>query len=343
MNQPLVSIIVSCHNRADLLPQTMESIFAQSYRPVEIVVVDDGSTDETPKLLKAYGNKIRYVRQQNRGVAVARTTGGRLAKGKFVAFQDDDDLMAPDRISNLMSTLKEYPTAVLSVGDYAIINPQGEVTGERSYFQIHKMRKDPITQPILIEDGYKAILWSELTPLPHTTLFRKKDAEQIGWFDKKFIYACSDTDFFARLGRLGAIVYCPKIVSYYRCGHISIWQNKIDSEFSRLMLFEKHMTTPENKNKNLRKRLNKRMLNTLKRIAILQTKENSFDQIPEGISFKGTRLLNLSNRLNYWAYIRTILPFRKLVLKSQIDQSLKQYLSNKINLHFTKNRKSNNC
>ena len=68
MNRPLVSIVVPCHNRAHLLSQTMESIFAQSYQPVEILVIDDGSTDETPKLMETYGDKIRYVRQENQGV-----------------------------------------------------------------------------------------------------------------------------------------------------------------------------------------------------------------------------------------------------------------------------------
>ena len=241
MNQPLVSIIISCHNRAHLLPKTMESIFAQSYRPVEIVAVDDGSTDETPKLMKTYGDKIRYARQENKGVAAARTTGGRLARGEFIAFQDDDDLMAPDRIHHLIDGFKKYPKAVLSVGDYAFLDPKGNLTGEKSQFQIQEGLTDPIEKPILIEDGYSAVLWPKLTPLPHTTLFRRKHGEILDWFDPYFFYACSDTDFFARLSRLGPIVYVPKIVSYYRFGHSSIWNEKLPAVYSRFLLFEKHI------------------------------------------------------------------------------------------------------
>ena len=97
-------------------------------------------------------------------------------------------------------------------------------------------------EPLLIEDGYKAVLWPLLSPLPHTTLFRKVDGERIGWFDNfRFFHACSDTDFFARLGQLGSIIYVPKIVSFYRVGHNQIWNNKVLTEYSRFLLFEKHL------------------------------------------------------------------------------------------------------
>jgi glycosyltransferase involved in cell wall biosynthesis len=326
MNQPLVSIIVSCHNRAHLLTQTLESIFAQSYRPVEIVVVDDGSTDATPELMKAYGDKIRYVRQKNQGVAVARTTGGRLARGEFIAFQDDDDLMAPDGICHLIDGFKKYPKAVLSVGDYAFLDPEGNLTGEKSQFQIHEELTGTDNKPIIIGDGYAAVLWPRLTPLPHTTLFRKKDAENIGWFDTRFSYACSDTDFFARLAQLGSIIYVPQVVSLYRAGHTSIWQNKIMALCSRLLLFEKHIQSIGNNDSALRNHLKKRLCTVLKQIAIYRRQRHPATAISENLVVRGLAQLDFMNRINYRLYSTFILPIRFKMLGTRLDVSLSDHV-----------------
>lgn len=330
MNQPLVSIVVACHNRAHLLPQTMGSIFAQSYRPVEIVVVDDGSIDETPQLMETYGNKIRYIRQQNQGAAVARTTGGRLAKGEFIAFQDDDDLMVPDRIYHLMHGFEQYPRAILSVGDYAFLDSDGNLTGVKGQFQIHEELKDPDHKPILIEDGYTAVLWPKLTPLPHTTLFRKKDADKINWFDPRFFYACSDTDFFARLGRLGAIAYVPEIVSYYRFGHTSIWKNKILATYSQYLLFEKHLKSMEKVHKMLRKQIESRLCTTLKRLATFEKHNDVSDIFPGDLFYKGLDLLRSRYRLDFRFYKAFIIPLRSKILGTNLDISIIDYLFRKL-------------
>ncbi len=200
MNKPLISIVVCCYNRRHLLGQTMESIFAQDYKPVEILVVDDGSTDNTHELIESYGDKVRYYHHVNKGIAATRTIACELAKGEYIAFQDDDDLMPPNRITKLYEALSQYPTAVLVLGDCAYIDKNGNLTGEKSHFNICDEIKDLIDKPLLIEDGYNAIMWPKVSPLPHTTLFRKADANKIGGFDTRF-YACSDSDFFARLGK----------------------------------------------------------------------------------------------------------------------------------------------
>ncbi len=329
MNPPLVSIIVCCHNRAQLLPQTMDSIFAQSYRPVEIVVVDDGSTDETPQLMEAYGDKIRYIRQENQGVAVARTTGGRMAKGEFIAFQDDDDLMVPDRIQLLMDGYKKFPSVVLSVGDYAFIDPDANLTGEKSHFKINDEINKPIRTPFYIEDGYTSVLWPKLTPLPHTTLFRKEDGDRINWFDKRFFYACSDTDFYARLGQLGPIVYVPQIVSYYRWGHSSLWKNRIFSTYSRFLLLEKHIQSIGNKPSVLKNRLRQRLCTILKQLAMYK-KENDKNQILSTKLFeRGLTVWTATGRFNFRLYKNFVLPIRMKIMGTNIDVSLIDFLYRK--------------
>jgi len=95
----------------------MASVFAQEYEPVEIVVVDDGSTDGTPALMAGYGERVRYYWQENKGVSATRTTACQLARGEYIAFQDDDDLMPPDRIVALYDAIRQFPSAVFAVGD----------------------------------------------------------------------------------------------------------------------------------------------------------------------------------------------------------------------------------
>ena len=291
----------------------MASVFAQEYKPVEIVVVDDGSTDNTPELMAGYGDRVRYLWQENQGIAATRTTGCQLARGKYIAFQDDDDLMPPDRIVHLLEAIDQYPSAVLALGNYAFIDPDGNLTGKKSYSRICIDNK-PIKKPLLMPDGYTAVLWPEVTPLPHTTLFRRDDAERIGWFDARFFHACSDTDFFARLGQLGPIVYVPQVVSYYRWGHSSIWKKRGLALYSRFMLFEKHITSIGAERKDLQKRLKCRMLQTLKQIARYQSEGDMANSLPADYLRKGLSLLESKDRIAYRCYTSVGLPLRRLIL-----------------------------
>ncbi len=149
MNSTLVSIVVCTRNRAALLGTTMKTIMAQSYRPVEILVVDDGSTDATGEVVASFGGKVRYHRQERQGIAAARTAACRLADGELIAFQDDDDLMPPHRIDDLLEALRVYPRAVFAVGDWALIDPAGRATGSISQYQV----RSSDGRPVLIEDG----------------------------------------------------------------------------------------------------------------------------------------------------------------------------------------------
>ena len=309
--QPLVSIVICCHNRAHLLAQTMESVFAQQYEPVEIVVIDDGSTDNTSELMANYADKIRYYKQENSGAAAVRTAGCRLARGEYIAFQDDDDLMPPDRIVRLHKALCQHPSAVFALGDWALIDADGNLTGNRSKFNIHVDNEEPV----LIQDGYKAVLWPEVTPIPHTTLFRRTDGERIGWFDTRFFHACEDTDFFARCGQLGPIVYVPKVVSLYRREHTSLCSNTILMACSRFLLFEKHLKAMNAGQKELKQRVQLRMLKILRGLAIDQSKGM---KLPDSVSKhqlkKALSLFGLRDQLAYMWLASIKLPLRRIIL-----------------------------
>lgn len=142
---PLVSILVPTYNRAGVLGRTIDSILAQTFTDYELVVVDDGSTDETRSVIEGYMKEggVTYVYQKNRGVAEARNTGVASSRGEYVAFCDSDDFWLPQKLEKQMSLFTEQTALVFSnayllsadsrkqVRSYDLIVPhRGEVYGD---------------------------------------------------------------------------------------------------------------------------------------------------------------------------------------------------------------------
>lgn len=106
---PLVSVIIPTYNRASLITQAVDSVLARSYRSVEIIVVDDGSTDETEAVLARYGHSIRFIRQPNLGRSEARNTGLEAARGTLVAWLDSDNYWHPGKLAAQVDYLERHP------------------------------------------------------------------------------------------------------------------------------------------------------------------------------------------------------------------------------------------
>jgi glycosyltransferase involved in cell wall biosynthesis len=104
---PLVSVIIPTYNRASLLCQTIDNVLKQTYRNFELIIVDDGSTDDTLARLRTYGNRIRIIAQDNAGPAVARNRGAREARGEIIAFQDSDDLWKLSKLQRQVAFLEK--------------------------------------------------------------------------------------------------------------------------------------------------------------------------------------------------------------------------------------------
>ena len=107
-NTPLISVILPTFNRAGVLPRAINSVLGQSYKSIELIVVDDGSTDDTPQVLEQYGNKLICIKQQNRGVSAARNTGIRISKGKYLAFIDSDDKWMESKLEEQVRYFNNY-------------------------------------------------------------------------------------------------------------------------------------------------------------------------------------------------------------------------------------------
>jgi glycosyltransferase involved in cell wall biosynthesis len=127
-----VSVVIATYNRAPLVPRTIENMLAQSLRPAEIIVVDDGSTDETPRAIARFGDPVRYVRQPNRGPAAARNAGLALATGRFIQFMDDDDLMSLNKIEAQLEAIRASG-ADMAYGPWVPLDMEGDVVTNCGY------------------------------------------------------------------------------------------------------------------------------------------------------------------------------------------------------------------
>jgi len=114
--QPLISCIVPVFNGECYLREALESTFAQTYRPIEAIVVDDGSTDGTEGVAASYGRRLRYLWQPNAGPAAARNRGLDAARGEFVAFLDADDLWHPEKLARQMARFVARPELEVCLG-----------------------------------------------------------------------------------------------------------------------------------------------------------------------------------------------------------------------------------
>ncbi len=132
---PKVSVIIPTYNSARFLPEALESVFSQNYADYEVIVVDDGSTDETTAVLESNADRIRYVCQPNAGSAAARNTGLDLAQGEFVVFLDADDLLLPGKLKEQAAYLTLRPSLGIVHSGWRIIDEAGAVITEVTPWQ----------------------------------------------------------------------------------------------------------------------------------------------------------------------------------------------------------------
>ncbi len=122
---PRVSVIVPAYNAEPFIRESINSILNQSYSAIEVIVVDDGSSDATGLILRDYGSRIRYFRQTNRGLSKTRNVGTTLATGDLIAYLDADDRMRPDKIEVQADFLRRHPDVSMVLTDYINFNMSG--------------------------------------------------------------------------------------------------------------------------------------------------------------------------------------------------------------------------
>lgn len=227
-----VSVIIPTYNRAYYLREALDSVFAQSLLPWEVIVVDDGSTDATPAVVQSYGSRVRYIRhEQNQRISAARNSGLKVAQGDVIAWLDSDDLWEPTFLATVISLLEADATFGAVYTGLSRINAVGEFLPQGSLTVVPPSD----LYSVLVEDCFI-----------QTSAFvaRKKCFEQIGEFDTQF-HICEDYDIFLRLASVCTIVGIPEPLVRYRVhGHNTVANTEAFCRY-RLALTEKHFGLSE--------------------------------------------------------------------------------------------------
>jgi glycosyltransferase involved in cell wall biosynthesis len=182
-----ISVIIPTYNRGIFLSEAIQSVLAQTYKDYEIIVVDDGSTDDTKEQVRAFGDQIRYIYQENQGPSAARNMGIQNAKGKYIAFCDSDDRFLPTKLEKQMEFIRNNPECYMLYSWYYNVNEKGEIT---------KLRK-PLTCENQEHLQY-CLFTRKFTIRTSTVLVHKSCFEKAGLFNEKFWYS-QDWDMWLRL------------------------------------------------------------------------------------------------------------------------------------------------
>ena len=181
---PRVTVIIPTYDRAWCLPEAVDSVLAQTRRDFELIVVDDGSGDETRSVLKAYGSRIRVLEQANRGVSAARNLGIRAARGNLLAFLDADDLWQPEKLARQVAFFDRRPGALIC---------QTEEIWIRRGVRVNPRRRHRKPSGDIFEASLALCLVS-----PSAVMLRRKLIDTVGFFDEN-LPACEDYDLWLRV------------------------------------------------------------------------------------------------------------------------------------------------
>ncbi len=197
---PLVSVIIPCYNGEAFLKEAIESALEQSYPWVEVIVVDDGSTDSSSEIAQQL--PVRYIRQPNRGLTASRNLGVCESRGSYIVFLDADDRLKPDAIETGLRVLAGRPECAMAVGDHLFVSEDGS--------HLANSRKE-----YLAASHYEALLRSNFIEMISSVLFRRRALDEVGGFNTDLRVA-EDYELYLRIARKYPICSHLAVVAEYR-------------------------------------------------------------------------------------------------------------------------------
>jgi glycosyltransferase involved in cell wall biosynthesis len=200
-SNPLVSVIIPCYRQAHFLPEAIGSVLSQTHRPTEVVVVDDGSPDNTAEVVARYPT-IRCLRQENRGLAEARNAGFGITTGEYIIFLDADDRLTQTAVESHLSCFAQHPEAGFVVGDIDHISFDGSYVGSPRW-------------PLLTANHYQELLRANHVANTIAVMFRRSVIERVGGF-KPSCSPAEDYDLMLHAAELFPSAHHRTVVAHYR-------------------------------------------------------------------------------------------------------------------------------
>ena len=229
---PLISAVITTFNRAAYLRDAIESVLGQTFRDLELIVVDDGSTDDTEAVVRPYLDQLTYIRQENRGRSAARNTAVSASFGDFVAFCDSDDRWLPDRIERELPRLAESPGVGMVHGQVELIDKNGVLLPDQTAAHqrvFSAAHRQPVT--------YAGYAWN-CRCLSSTILVRRAVFEAVGPYDPDLLL--DDYDFYLRV----ALAYRIEFLDGAPLAQYRLHEDQIstyDLAMGQIQTAEKHL------------------------------------------------------------------------------------------------------
>ncbi|HWB32280.1 MAG TPA: glycosyltransferase family A protein [Acidobacteriaceae bacterium] len=233
---PEVDIIVPAYNAQKYLADAIESVGAQTFQDWRILLVDDGSTDDTAGIAASYierlGPKLKYIHQENRGLPAARNTAIRNSSAEFLALLDADDIWLPNRLEESLKSFARMPEAGLSYGFIARIDPSGKVIDT---FERRSRHAEGMIAPYI---------YMRKIDLPCPTItFRRKCVDEVGGFDES-LRATEDRDLWVRIALRYPVTLAPALIAHYRTSMDSMSGDPERMLTAQRIFIEKHYGSP---------------------------------------------------------------------------------------------------
>lgn len=233
MNTPLVSIIIPCYNQAHFVRDALDSALAQDYPAFEVILVNDGSTDDLEAQVAGYraDARVRMIAQENRGLSAARNRGIQESRGDFVKFLDSDDWLAPTALTRLVQAFQTAPDQAelgLVYCDAMYVDVQGRPLPTQSVAELRRVLSGDIL-PSLLVGGYFP---------PSTVLVPRRVLEQVGLFDER-LRRVEDHELWMRMMCEGyRALFVPEKLTYYRRHSANISLDKAQVTETHLRVVE---------------------------------------------------------------------------------------------------------
>jgi glycosyltransferase involved in cell wall biosynthesis len=194
MLNPKVSIVIPTYNRADFLPKAIQSVLSQTYRDWEIIIVDDGSTDNTEEIVKGYNeSRIRYIaHKSNLGISAARNTAIKNSKGKYIALLDSDDEWFPEKISYQMNIFQKKDS------ECGVVCTSGHMIEDDKKIRVKVI-------PANLDNFYEKFLFENIIWCS-SVLIKKECFEKLGLFDEH-LKSCEDWEMWIRISKYYKFIF----------------------------------------------------------------------------------------------------------------------------------------
>lgn len=247
-NCSLVSVIVPTYNYAHFLSDSLGSVLLQTYNSYEIIVVDDGSTDNTKAVLNPFMQKIKYIHlEQNRGLPTARNIGIQSAHGKYIAFLDADDLWLPEKLQTDMEYFEKFPDVSMVYSRHTNIDENG-------------VELDVKTKKRLPSGNIFIQLFSEQNFVISSSVVVRKDVfETVGLFDER-LFNCQDWDMWLRIAFYFKAAGINKTLVKYRHNPRSLSKNRDNVLKYQKLVIDKTYNTFKDKMYGISEKLYKKRL-----------------------------------------------------------------------------------